>query len=77
MFQFDRKKGYFDFDKFTYDASNKRTRTIEEVREGSQKEYFDILSLHNIVSRSFMRGSRGGGAGGPNPPTLKNHKNLY
>ena len=51
-FQVDRKRNYTEIAKHTYDATMERTRTIEEVIVGVQKDYFDVLRLHKIVSKS-------------------------
>lgn len=34
----------------SYDETNMRTRTIEEVEQGREKDYYDTLHLHNVVS---------------------------
>lgn len=36
--------------KLSYDETNRRAREIEEVQVGQDREYYDVLYLHNIVS---------------------------
>ena len=52
IFQNDRSKQFSEFGKVSYDETNQRVRIIEQVIEGTEKEYFDTLYLHNIVSLS-------------------------
>ena len=34
----------------TYDETNMRIRAVEEVNLGEDRDYYDVLYLHNIVS---------------------------
>lgn len=54
LFQFDRAKSFYQFAKLSYDETNRRAREIEEVAIGSEKDYYDVLYLHNIVSMKFI-----------------------
>ncbi|XP_078591629.1 mammalian ependymin-related protein 1-like [Branchiostoma floridae x Branchiostoma japonicum] len=43
----DTIRGYFVRGKMSYDARNMRTRIVEEVETREDKEYYDVLYLHN------------------------------
>ena len=42
---------YTEFAKHTYDAVEQRTRTIEEVEAGTQREFYDTIHLYKLVSK--------------------------
>ncbi|XP_069117848.1 mammalian ependymin-related protein 1-like [Argopecten irradians] len=48
MFTEDNSKNFTGFAKGSYDETQRRFREIEEVVFGSDKEYFDVLYLHNV-----------------------------
>ncbi|KAL4237795.1 Mammalian ependymin-related protein 1 [Mactra antiquata] len=48
IFRSDRTKQEAMIGKVSYDETNKRVRIIEEVEQGTEKDYYDVLWLHNI-----------------------------
>ncbi|XP_050407103.1 mammalian ependymin-related protein 1 [Patella vulgata] len=46
--RFDRERQLQEYAKISYDEDQRRVREIEEREEGSEREYFDKLYLHNI-----------------------------
>ncbi|XP_063425525.1 mammalian ependymin-related protein 1-like [Mytilus trossulus] len=44
----DRAKSFGELAKLSYDETNRRAREIEEVQFGQDREYYDVLYLHNI-----------------------------
>merc|ERR1719315_204486 len=48
IYQSDRTKEFSTYGKITYDESNQRFRIIEEIEQGSTRDYYDTLYLHNI-----------------------------
>ena len=54
LLQFDPSKDYTMFGKISYDETNTRVRIIEEDRTGGQRDYYDTLFLHNVVSISLL-----------------------
>ncbi|XP_052770211.1 mammalian ependymin-related protein 1-like [Mya arenaria] len=44
----DRYREYGELASHSYDELNMRTRTIEEVEQGREKDYYDTLHLHNV-----------------------------
>lgn len=50
VLQADRAKMFGELAKLSYDETNRRAREIEEVQIGQDREYYDVLYLHNIVS---------------------------
>lgn len=51
LIQYDRSKMYEERSKVSYDETNERVRIIEEVEIGQDRDYYDVLYLHNIVSK--------------------------
>jgi len=47
--QTDSSKEFQEIAKYTYDATNMRTRAIEEVQRGRERDYYDVLHLYNEV----------------------------
>merc|ERR1712179_610810 len=43
----DRAKKFQEFSKYTYDATNKRTRAVEEIMQGAERNFYDVLHLYN------------------------------
>ena len=39
-------------EKYTYDETNKRTRAIEEVMQGKERQFLDIIRLYEFVSQN-------------------------
>ncbi|XP_033736122.1 mammalian ependymin-related protein 1-like [Pecten maximus] len=48
MFTQDMSKNFTGYAKGSYDETQRRFREIEEVEFGSDREYFDVLYLHNV-----------------------------
>ena len=38
-------------EKYTYDETMKRTRAIEEVIQGKEKQFLDVIRLYEFVSQ--------------------------
>ena len=49
--QSDPSKKFLRRGKLSYDETNKRLRIVEEVEFGSTRDYYDVLLLHNVVSK--------------------------
>ncbi|XP_076099850.1 mammalian ependymin-related protein 1-like [Mytilus galloprovincialis] len=45
---YDRSKMFEERSKVSYDETNERVRIIEEVEIGQDRDYYDVLYLHNI-----------------------------
>ncbi|WAR18744.1 hypothetical protein MAR_000582, partial [Mya arenaria] len=43
----DRYKEFAEYEGYAYDETNKRTRSIEEIEAGREREIYDILRLYN------------------------------
>lgn len=48
--QTDRSREYSQIASHSYDEINMRTRSIEEIEQGKERDYYDVLHLHNVVS---------------------------
>ncbi|XP_052770032.1 mammalian ependymin-related protein 1-like [Mya arenaria] len=46
-FKTDRYKEFAEYEGYAYDETNKRTRSIEEIEAGREREIYDILRLYN------------------------------
>ncbi|KAK7103811.1 hypothetical protein V1264_018636 [Littorina saxatilis] len=47
LYRSDYSKNFTEFAKVTYDETNKRVREIEELDFNSDREFYDVLYLHN------------------------------
>ena len=54
-FQTVRDKKFQEIAKYSYDAENLRTRAIEEIEQGVEREFYDVLHLYNEVSFVFIQ----------------------
>jgi hypothetical protein len=50
LFQMDRYRKFFEIAHHMYDEVNMRTRSIEEIEAGTEKDYYDVIHLHATVS---------------------------
>ena len=50
MFQTDSSKKFQEIAKYSYDRTNMRTRAIEEVQSGIERDYYDVIHLYKEVS---------------------------
>jgi len=50
ILQFDPSKGFLEASKMSYDETNQRVRVVEEIEVGDDRDYYDVLYLHNVVS---------------------------
>ena len=41
-------------EKYTYDETMKRTRAIEEVIQGKEKQFLDVIRLYEFVSQVIV-----------------------
>ncbi|XP_045214320.1 uncharacterized protein LOC123564650 [Mercenaria mercenaria] len=44
----DRYQKFFEIASHTYDEVNMRTRSIEEIQQGIEKDYYDVIHLHAL-----------------------------
>ena len=51
LLQGDPSKKFLLRGKLSYDEKNQRLRIVEEVEFGSTRDYYDVLLLHNVVSK--------------------------
>lgn len=49
LFQTDSSKEFQEIAKYSYDKENMRTRAIEEVQLGHERDYYDVLHLYKEV----------------------------
>ena len=41
-------------EKYTYDETNQRTRAVEEVVQGKEKQFLDVIRLYSFVSKNVF-----------------------
>jgi hypothetical protein len=48
-------KQFQEISKYSYDATNMRTKAIEEREVGKERDYYDVLHLYKEVSVFIFR----------------------
>jgi len=48
--QIDRSKEFTEIERYLYDETNKRTRSTQDIRAGTERDYYDIIRLYTDVS---------------------------
>ena len=49
IIQMDRYKNFFEIASHSYDEVNMRTRSVEEIEVGKERDYYDVIHLYSTV----------------------------